>query len=58
LNLRPPGPQPERSGYGGCDSALCSDVTVPELLSLALASHPGLHPARMFGPLRLGTGSR
>jgi hypothetical protein len=44
LNLRPPGPQPEESGYVGRDSALYSDVGASELLSVALALDPGLHP--------------
>ena len=47
LNLRPPGPQPERSDGAECDSAVWSCC---ELRLVALTLHPGLHPARAGTP--------
>jgi hypothetical protein len=46
LNLRPPGPQPERSRRTRCDSALSSGLSCSELRSVALNLHPRLHPRR------------
>ena len=45
MNLRPPGPQPERSRRTRCSSAGWSGLSCSELLSVALNLHPGLHPA-------------
>ena len=44
LNLRPPGPQPERSRRIRWDSALYSGMSCCELGSVALNLHPRLHP--------------
>ena len=44
MNLRPPGPQPERSRRIQCSSALPSDLSCSELRSVALNLHPRLHP--------------
>jgi hypothetical protein len=44
LNLRPPGPQPERSRRTQWDSVLYSDLSCSELASVALNLHPRLHP--------------
>ena len=46
MNLRPPGPQPERSRRTRCDSALSSGLSCSELRSVALNLHPRLHPRR------------
>ena len=45
LNLRPPGPQPERSRRTRCDSPLYGGLSCCELCSVALNLHPRLHPA-------------
>ena len=45
LNLRPPGPQPERSSRARSDSALYSGLSCSEWLSVALNLAPGLDPA-------------
>ena len=55
-NQRPPGPQPEGSGYVGRDSALYSDVGASELLSVALALDPGLRPVAVLALLLLEAG--
>ena len=44
LNLRPPGPQPERSRRTHCCSALRGDLSCPELPSVALNLDPELDP--------------
>jgi hypothetical protein len=44
LNLRPPGPQPARSGLVRRSSALQSDARFPELISVSPKSLPGLLP--------------
>jgi hypothetical protein len=44
LNLRPPGPQPERSRRTRCSSVLRSHLSCAELVSVALSSFPGLNP--------------
>jgi hypothetical protein len=44
LNLRPPGPQPERSRRIGCDSVLWGGLSCSELRSVAPNLHPRLHP--------------
>ena len=45
MNLRPPGPQPERSRRTHCDSLLSSGLSCSGLLPVALNLHPRLHPA-------------
>src|SRR5918994_4851431 len=52
LNLRPPGPQPERSRRTTCDSALWSDLSCSELGSVALDLDPGLDPVRFHTRVR------
>jgi len=44
LNLRPPGPQPERSRRTGCDSALSGGLSCSDLCSVALSLDPGWTP--------------
>ena len=46
LNLRPPGPQPDRTGSEDFSSALQSEIGVAELLTVALSLIPGLIPRR------------
>ena len=50
MNLRPPGPQPERSRRTRCDSALQSDSSCSELGSVALNLDPGLDPVMRRRP--------
>ena len=44
LNLRPPGPQPERPRRTESDSAFHSGLSCSEVLSVALSLDPGLDP--------------
>ena len=45
MNLRPPGPQPEGSERTRFDPALSGGLSCSDLVSVALNSHPRLHPA-------------
>ena len=58
MNLRPPGPQPERSRRIRADSAVYSGLSCSELPSVALNLDPGLDPVRRpTSPHRTGSRS-
>ena len=48
LNLRPPGPQPERWGIAGLMGPMLTGSSAAECLSVALNLFPRLFPKRMF----------
>ena len=58
MNLRPPGPQPERSRRTRCDSALEGGPSCSELGSVALKLDPELDPAGIDAAAVVGSRGR